>query len=239
MDLEMIHRSGRGILLAGVAALLQGCLAAGWLAAVGVGTSMSGSVHLEPFENTWVAPAADASVALDHMNSVAVTSFLGDDAMAPRFAVAFRQMSTLRVVGPEELRARSVLASSTTRSSPMRAGDRPRLARAIASQARVDCVLFGTVVAGGVQTDKWGNKEVTSYRLKITLTDGRGQALWKDELPYRIIEAAQPFPEEWFQETLTTHLAAHARSIGLVRIAAPDEEMQMRFHSRLDPSARF
>lgn len=238
MYLEMLQRFGIGIVLAGLAALLQGCLAAVWVAAVGVGTTMSGSVEFEPFENTWVAPA-EAWVAVDRMDSVAVPPFTGDETMATRFSVALRDMSTLRVVGPERLTDRSAVAPSGERVSRTPAADHSRLARAIASRSRVDCVLFGTVVTGGVQTDKWGNKEVTSNRLKLMLVDAGGQTLWKDELPYRVIEGAQPFPEEWFQESLTTHLAAHAQAIGLARIGLPDDQMQARLHSRLDPSESF
>lgn len=238
MYLEMIQRFGIGLLLAGLAALLQGCLAAVWVAAVGVGTTMNGSVEFEPFENTWIAPA-EAWVAYDRMESVAVPPFVGDEAMATRVSVAFRHLSTLRVVGPEQLAHRSAMARPTEASPRATAEASPRLARAIASRALVDCVLFGTVVTDRVQTDKWGNKEVTSNRLKLVLVDAKGLTLWKDELPYRVIRGAEPFPEEWFQESLTTHLAAHARVIGLARIGLPDQERQAGLHSRLDPSERF
>lgn len=234
MYLEMVQRFGIGILLAIIAALLQGCLAAVWVTAVGVGTTMSGSVEFEPFENTWVAPA-DAWVALDSTGSVAVSPFAGDEAMATRFSVAFRHMSALRVVGPDQLTDRP----AEGRSSLKPAGDHHGLARAIASQAHVDCVLFGTVVTGHVRTDKWGNKTVTSNRLTLTLVDAKGQTLWKDELPYRVIEGAQPFPEKWFQQSLTVHLAAHAQAIGLARIGLPDEQMQARLSSGLHPSEPF
>lgn len=229
MYLEVIQRFGIGFLLAGVATLLQGCLAAVWVATVGIGTTMNGSVEFEPFENTWIAPA-DARLVYDRMNSVAVPPFAGDEAMAARISLAFRHMSNLRVVGPEQL---------AERASHTPAGNRSRLARAIASQAHVDCVLFGRVVTGRVQSDKWGNKEVTSNRLTLTLVDAEGHPLWRDELPYRVIEGAQAFPEEWIQESLTTHLAAHAQAIGLARIGLPDEQMQARLDSRLQPSERF
>ncbi len=238
MDREMSQRFGIGLLVAWVAACLQGCLAAAWIAAVGVGTSMSGSVEFDPFENTWVPPA-DAWVALEPMDSVAVPPFAGDEAMATRFAAAFRDLSTFRVVDGEQLADRSAASHPQAGSPRTSAHDQARLARAIASRAHVDCVLFGRVVTGWVQTDKWGNKEVTSHRLKLTLVDAKGRTLWKDELPYRVIEGAQPFPEEWFQESLTTHLAAHARAIGLARIGLPDKKTQARRHSRLDRSGGF
>lgn len=229
MHLVMIQRFGIGILLAGIAALLQGCLAAVWVAAVGVGTTMNGSVEFDAFENTWVAPA-DSWVARDRMESVAVPPFAGDEAMATRFSVALRHTSTLRVIGPEQL---------AERPTRIPAADHRRIGQAIASQAQVDCVLLGTVLTGNVQTDRWGNKEVTSNRLKLTLVDAEGRPLWRDELPYRVIEGAQALPEEWIQESLTHHLAAHAQAIGLARIGDPDERIQARLHSRLPPTERF
>lgn len=211
MDFNGIQRAGLGLVLTGLGALLQGCLATMWVAAVGAGSTLSSTVRFEPFENTWVAPA-EAWMMRDGMQGVAVPPFAGDESMATRFSIAFQHVSTLRVVGPEQL------AEHVT---PAGAQDHPRLARAIASQAHVDCVLFGTVVRDRVQRDRWGNKEVTSNRLKLTLVDAEGYLLWMDELPYRVILGAQPFPEEWFQESLTSHLAAHAEAIGLMRIGIP------------------
>lgn len=216
MNLETTQRIGLGTVLAGVASVLQGCLAAVWVAAVGVGTTVSGSVEFAPFEHTWVAPA-DATATLDRMESVAVLPFAGDEAMATRFSVALRHLSGLRVVGPAQLAER--LAGDPR-------GDHPGLAPEIASRERVDCVLFGTVATDWVQTDRWGNKEVTSNRLWLTLVDARGHTLWKDELPYRVIDGAQAFPEEWFQASLTAHLAAHARAIGLTRVSPTDRQGQ-------------
>lgn len=228
MCLELIQRFGIGLVLAGLAVLLQGCLAAVWVAAVGVGSTMSGSVKLESFENTWVAPA-EVWAAYGRMESVAVPPFAGDEAMATRFSVALRHMSRLRVVGPDQLAEPSLSAS----------GDHGRLGQAIASRAQADCVLFGTVVTGPVQTDKWGNKEVTSNRLTLVMVDAEGRTLWRDELPYRVIEGAQAFPEAWFQESLTTHLAAHVQAIGLARISLPDEQRQARLRFPRRPSQRF
>lgn len=236
--LEMMQRFSLGIVLAGAAALLQGCLAAVWVSAVGVGTSMSGSVELDPFENTWVAPA-DLWPSLDRMDSVAVPPFAGDEAMARRISSAFRHMSTLRVVDLEQLADPAALPRPQGRSSRPTAQDLARLAQAIALQAGVNCVLFGTVETGPVQTDKWGNKEVTFHRLTLTLVDAEGDPLWKDELPYRVIEGAQAFPEEWFQESLTSHLAAHARAIGLAWMGFPDEQRQARSLSSRHPSNPF
>lgn len=238
MPRGMIQRFGLGVVLAGVVALLQGCLAAVWVAAVGVGTSVSGSVDFEPFENTWVAPA-DVWMSVDHMDSVAVTSFEGDTAMATRFSVALRDMSTLRVVDPEQLTEHPAVAGPGEHSTPRAVEPHARLARVIASQAGVHCVLFGTVATGRAQTDKWGNKEVTSHRLKLMLMDARGQVLWKDELPYRVIEGAQSLPEEWIQESLTTHLAAHAQAIGLAGLGFPDDRMQARVSLRPSASKDF
>lgn len=182
---------------------LQGCLAAVWVAAVGVGTSVTGSVEFEPFENTWVAPRPAGGTMT--AQAIAVTPFSGDPAMGRHFSTVFQKESALEVVTPKQF--------STTHQTPNSV-----TAQQIAQDFQVDCILFGTVVDQDRPPDQWNGKVVKTKRLYLEMWNAEGSKVWIDELPFTMVEGAQPFPDEWLEDALSRHLTAHAKHFSLYEL---------------------
>lgn len=194
------YRVAGTIVVGSLFLLLQGCLAALWVAAVGVGTSVTGSVEFKPFENTWVAPRP-AGVAMP-IQAIAVTPFSGDPVMGRHFSTVFQNESALEVVAPNQF----PLPPHTPT---------PVTAQQIAQDFQVDCILFGMVVDRDRPAEQWNGKVVKTKRLYLELWNAQGSKIWIDELPFTIVEGIQPFPDEWLEDALSRHLTAHAKDVGL------------------------
>lgn len=204
--------------------LIQGCLAAVWLAAVGADITVSGGIEFQPFENSWLAPL---EIQQQHgsVRSIAVAPFSGDEAMATRFAAVLKQATDLHVISLSEVTNQSLQDGRPTLSASMSEQEEGRLAQQIAKNVGVDCVLLGRVVVEQPQEGVWEWKESDRKRLILHLLDREGTIVWKDELPFTVVKGAKEPYEEWVQTALRTHVMAHAEQIGLTEFWLTQEQI--------------
>lgn len=205
------------IILVPLLVLSQGCLAAVWVAAVGMGTSVNGAVEFEAFQNSWLAPP-EQRAASRPLRSIAVAPFSGDPAMANRFSAMFTKASSLRVITPREVSASPTVDTHVLVSLTAHTQDTSHIAQQIAKSVQADCVLLGTVVGEAISKSGWAGKKVTSKRLFLALLDAEGSIVWTDELPFTVTEGMQPVAEEWVQIALTDQVTSHMEQIGLIEI---------------------
>jgi len=196
--------------------LMQGCLPAVWLAAVGTDTIRSSEVELQPFENSWVAPSEKWQLGM--VQSIAIIPFSGDAAMAARFTRVLRHATDLRVVGPIEVTKHVTTDVVTAMSGSVTEQGDIELARSVTKDLGVDCVLIGSVVEGPSQESFWGLKERLPKRLYLHLVSAEGTVVWKSELPFTVVKGTKPPYEEWVEKALTTHVMAHANQLGLTEL---------------------
>src|SRR5438132_1966695 len=105
MSPPLLIRTKRLLLALSVVAfggLMQGCLGAAWLGAVGTDLVRSSDVEFQPFQNSWVAPSATWHER-GSMTSVAVTPVEVNTAMAFRLTTILQQRTELHVLSPSEV----------------------------------------------------------------------------------------------------------------------------------------
>ncbi|HKW87082.1 MAG TPA: hypothetical protein VJM82_08425 [Nitrospiraceae bacterium] len=204
--------------------LIQGCLPAMWVAAVGTDLTLSGNIEFQPFENSWVAPR-ETWQQHGAVQRIAVAPFSGDEAMAARFVAVLKQATALHVVSPSEVTNQPVQDVSLVMSETGSEQDQGRLAQQIAKNVGVDCVLLGRVVAEQPREGSWEWKQSDQKRLLLHLVDAEGTVVWKDELPFTVVKGAKEPYEEWVQKALRTHVMAHAEQIGLTEFWPTQEQI--------------
>jgi len=196
--------------------LLQGCLAAAWVAAVAVDSMSSNNVTFGPFEQSWVAPQDQSSEVVKNVKvtSVAVLPVEGDPEMGVRLATLLQQETGLRVEAPTSITAGAGAADSG--SAKADDADRSRLAKEITKDLGVDTVLVSRVAAGAPShPSDWGRKAEDSRRLYLYLMNRDGHLLWKDELPFTLAQGS-PAPEEAsVQADLSDHVMQHVKELRL------------------------
>jgi len=211
-DSALFHRAMRAGSLVGLlacCAVLQGCLAAAWVAAVGVDSLRASDITFWPFEQSWVSQPDASSGVSDRrsLTSVALLPVDGDEEMTSRLAQALQQQTTLRLestANPE----REVV-------SPMTDEARAATAQNVSHELAVDAVLFGRVSEVAAHPSDWGMKREESRRLILHLVNQDGKLLWKDELPFTVVKGSKPPLEQSVQASLTRHLMDHVHALGL------------------------
>ena len=189
--------------------LLQGCLAGAWVAAVAVDIMKSSSIIFWPFERSWVAPKDRASgvAHTSQVTSVAVLPVEGDPEMRTRLATVLQQETTLRV------------ESGVTETDPRLAqaddADRSALAKEITRDLGVDTVLVSRVTGSPAHSSDWGWKAEGSRRLYLYLVNHDGQLLWKDELPFTLVQGFTPPLEASVQTDLSHHMMQQVKTLRL------------------------
>jgi hypothetical protein len=189
--------------------LLQGCLAGAWVAAVAVDIMKSSSIIFWPFERSWVAPKDQASgvAHTSQVTSVAVLPVEGDPEMRTRLATVLQQETTLRV------------ESGVTGTDPWLAqaddADRSALAKEITRDLGVDTVLVSRVTGSPAHSSDWGWKAEGSRRLYLYLVNHDGQLLWKDELPFTLVQGFTPPLEASVQTDLSHHMMQQVKTLRL------------------------
>lgn len=187
---------------------MQGCMALMWLGAVGIDRVRSSDIEFQSFENSWaVSPHDGQQPGL--VKSIAVMPFVGNSAMAKRWATVFRAMTELRVVN----------LSDSTRYGVSDHG-KIGLAQRISAESQVDCVLFGNVTDQEPQENFTGFKETSSRRLYLQLVSAEGTLMWKTELLFTIVKGTKDLDEEMVTHTLLAHVKAHANELGLAELGA-------------------
>ncbi|MGH7206743.1 MAG: hypothetical protein ACREI2_11110 [Nitrospiraceae bacterium] len=200
--------------------LMQGCLGALWLGAVGSDLARSSDVEFQPFQNSWVAPSATWHEG-GSMTSVAVTPVVENTAMAARLTAILQQATSLHVISPSEVTTRLQLQEMTEEAGSVRDQDEIKAAQRITAALGVDCVLFVREVEGPSQESFWGWKQRYSNRLYLELVNAEGTLLWRDELPFIVVKGDKALEEEWVRQALGVHLVAQLNKIGLAMLGLP------------------
>ena len=215
--------------------LLQGCLAGAWVALVAVDSMKSSNVTFEPFEQSWVAQQDQSSDAVPNpkVTSVAVLPVEGDPEMGARLATLLQQETTLRVESP------ATVADGVTGADPRSANaddaDRSALAKEITRDLDVDTILVSRVAGSPSHPSDWGWKAEGSRRLYLYLVNHDGHLLWKDELPFTLVNGSTPPLEASVQIDLAHHVMQHVKALRLDELGYLPNKEKRRKSSR--PSA--
>ena len=215
--------------------LLQGCLAGAWVALVAVDSMKSSNVTFEPFEQSWVAQQDQSSDAVPNpkVTSVAVLPVEGDPEMGARLATLLQQETTLRVESP------ATVADGVTGADPRSANaddaDRSALAKEITRDLGVDTILVSRITESPSHPSDWGWKAEGSRRLYLYLVNHDGHLLWKDELPFTLVNGSTPPLEASVQIDLAHHVMQHVKALRLDELGYLPNKEKRRKSSR--PSA--
>ena len=215
--------------------LLQGCLAGAWVAMVAVDSMRSSNATFEPFEQSWVAQQDHSSNAVPNskVTSVAVLPVEGDPEMGARLATLLQQETTLRVESPMVVEAEATAADP--RSIHADDADRSALAKEVTRDLDVDTILVSRVAGAPSHPSDWGWKAEGSRRLYLYLVNRDGRLLWKDELPYTLVNGSTPPMEASLQIDLAQHVMQHVKALRLDELGYLPNKEKRRKSSR--PSA--
>jgi hypothetical protein len=197
--------------------LMQGCLPALWLGAIGIDSARSSQVEFQPFEHSWVAPLEQWPQP-GALRSLAIAPFGGEATMATLLAAALQQGTELRVVSPSEVTTHGSPELVAGLSEKLTEEDGPALAEKIAAEFEVDCVLLGRAVGGQPQWSFWGMKKRYPKRLYLHLVDAKGTMMWKDELPFTIVKGVKEIDETWVKQALMARVMARVNELGLTEV---------------------
>ncbi|HLZ35951.1 MAG TPA: hypothetical protein VKP13_18250 [Nitrospira sp.] len=204
-----VLRAGALCAILACSVVLQGCLAAAWVVAVGGDSLRTSDVSFRPFEQSWVSQPKEDLDEADALllTSVALLPVEGDAEMGSRLAQVLQQQTALRVESTAKLE-REISAPETD-------DDRATIAKELTRELVVDAVLFGRVSGAPAHPSDWGWTREESRRLFLYLVDHEGRLLWKDELPFTVVIGSKPPIEHSVQTSLAHHLMDHVRDLGL------------------------
>ena len=205
------------------------------MALVAVDSMRSSNVTFGPFEQSWVAKQDQSSDGIynSEVTSVAVLPVEGDPEMGARLATLLQQETTLRVESP------ATVADGVTVADP-RSGnaddaDRSALAKEITQDLGVDTILVSRVAGAPSHPSDWGWRAEGSRRLYLYLVNHDGHLLWKDELPFTLVNGTTPPPEASVQIDLAHHVMQHVKALHLDDLGYLPNKEKRRKSSR--PSA--
>ncbi|MGH8760489.1 MAG: hypothetical protein ACREVW_13415 [Burkholderiales bacterium] len=235
--------------------LLQGCLAGAWVALVAVDTMRSSNVTVGsfeqswvsqvavntmrgsnvtfgPFEQSWVAQQDQSSDAVHNpkVTSVAVLPVEGDPEMGARLATLLQQETSLRVESPATVSAGDTAADP--RSAKADDADRSALAKEITRDLGVDTILVSRVADAPSHPSDWGWKAEGSRRLYLYLVNHEGHLLWKDELPFTLVNGSTPPLEASVQIDLAHHVMQQVKALHLDELGYLPNKEKRRKSSR-------
>lgn len=155
------------------------------------------------------------------LTSIAVAPFPGGTHMAERWTAVFTEATDLHVVSPAEV-TKQVDHDAITESMNSAAGEEEiALAVQISTATQVNSVLVGRIVEERAETSLGGLKERHSKRLYLYLISADGILMWKDELPFTLVEGAKDLDEAGVRDALMAHVLAHARDLRLLAAELP------------------
>lgn len=202
-------RAGAIVSLLACGLITEGCLAVAWVAAVSVDSVRSSDVEFRPFEQSWVSVSESVSGDSDALvlTSLALVPVEGDAEMGSRLTEVLRRQTALTLESTDKL-GREVIVPDTDEA-------RADLAKDVSRDLAVDAVLFGRVSTEAARPSDWGWKQEESRRLFLYLVDRDGRLLWKDELPFTVVNGAKPAIENSVQTALSNHFMGHVRDLRL------------------------
>lgn len=185
-----------------------------------------------PFEQSWVAKQDQSSdgVYNSEVTSVAVLPVEGDPEMGVRLATLLQQETTLRVESP------ATVADGVTVADPRSAkaddADRSALAKEITRDLGVDTILVSRITESPSHPSDWGWKAEGSRRLYLYLVNHDGHLLWKDELPFTLVNGSTPPLEASVQIDLANHMMQHVKTLRLDELGYLPNKEKRRKSSR-------
>ena len=240
------------------ALMLQGCLAGAWVALVAVDTMRNSNVPVESFEQSWVGQMAvnttrNSNVTFGQfekswvaqqdqsgdaiynskVTSVAVLPVEGDPEMGARLATLLQQETTLRVESPGTVAAG--VTAADLRSGNADDADRSALAKEVTRNLGVDTILVSRVTESPSHPSDWGWRAEGARRLYLYLLNSEGQLLWKDELPFTLVNGPPPPLDTSVQTDLTHHMMQHIKVLRLDELGYLPNKEKLRKSSH--PSA--
>lgn len=221
------------------------------MALVAVDTIQSNNVMVGSFEQSWVAQASvrNSNVAFgsfeqswvakqdqvsdggypSKVTSVAVLPVEGDQEMGARLATLLQQETALRVESPTNIAAR--VDTAEPHSAQSDEVNRSALAKAVTRDLGVDTILVSRVVESPSHPSDWGWKAEGSRRLYLYLMNRDGQLLWKDELPFKLVQGSAPPVEASVQTDLSHHMMQHVKALRLDELGyLPNKEKRKKSH---------
>lgn len=202
--------------------VLQGCaLAVIWVGAVGFDNVRHSEIEFHPFENSWLATPESSP---EPLASIAVVPFPGQTPMAERWTALLQEATDLRVVGPAEVARQAGGETVASFVEGRTDDDAARSARQLSDRLQVNALLFGRVADTGEETSFGGFKHKQDKRLYLYLARADGTLLWKDELPYTVVDGGKQLDqldEDWARRTMVSHVLEHVRKIGLAGVGLP------------------
>ena len=232
--------------------LLQGCLAGAWVALVAVDTMRNSNVTVESFEQSWVGQMAvnkprssnvtfgqfehtwvalqdqSGDVVTDSkVTSVAVFPVEGDPETGARLATLLQQETALRVESPATVTAGVTAAG--LRSGGADDAERSTLAKEVTRDLGVDTILVSRVTESPSHPGDWGWRAEGTRRLYLYLVNSEGQLLWKDELPFTLVNGPHPPLDTSVQTNLTHHVMQHVKVLRLDELGyLPNKEKRRK-----------
>ncbi|NWF73132.1 MAG: hypothetical protein HXY51_08875 [Nitrospirae bacterium] len=233
--------------------LLQGCLAGAWVALLAVdtmrnsnvtggsfeqswvgqmavNTTRSRNVTFGRFEHSWVAGQDQSGDAVNNsgVTSVAVFPVEGDPEMGARLATLLRQETALRVESPATVTAGVIAAG--LHSGNTDDAERSTLAKEVTRDLGVDTILISRVTESPSHPGDWGWRAEGTRRLYLYLVNSEGQLLWKDELPFTLVNGPHPPLDTSVQTDLTHHVMQHVKVLRLDELGyLPNKEKRRKF----------
>jgi hypothetical protein len=133
--------------------------------------------------------------------------------MGARLATLLQQETALRVEVPTSI------ADGVTRADPRSAeaddADRSALAKEVTRDLGVDTVLVSRVAGSPSHPSDWGWKAEGSRRLYLYLVNRDGHLLWKDELPFTLVNGSTSPQKVSVQTDLSDHVMQHVKELHL------------------------
>ena len=206
---QRIVRAGAIVSLLACSLFMQGCLAVAWVTAVSVDSARSSDVEFRPFEQSWVSPSESVTGDSDALvlTSLALVPVQGDTEMGNRLTEVLRRQTALTLESTNKL-GREIVVPDTDKA-------RADLAKDLSRDLAVDAVLFGRVSTEAAHPSDWGWKQEESRRLFLYLVDRGGRLLWKDELPFTVVNGPKPAIENSVQTALSNHFMGHVHDLRL------------------------
>jgi hypothetical protein len=200
-----------------------------WVGQVAV-NSRNSNVVFGQFEKSWVAqqgPAGDATFD-SKVTSVAVLPVDGDPEMAARLTTLLQQETALRVESPVTISAG--VTAVDLRSGNADDANRSALAKEVTRDLDVDTILLSRVTESPSHPSDWGWRGEGTRRLYLYLMNREGQLLWKDELPFALVNGSRPPSGASLQTDLTHHVMQHVKELRLDDLGyLPNKEKQRKF----------
>jgi hypothetical protein len=200
-----------------------------WVGQMAVNRTNGSNVTFGQFEKSWVAQQDQSGDAIYKLmvRSVAVLPVEGDPEMGARLATLFQQETSLRVESPATVAAG--VTAADLRSGNADDADRSTLAKEVTRDLGVDTILVSRVIEPPSHPSDWGRRAEGARRLYLYLMNREGQLLWKDELPFTLVNGPPHSPDIAAQTDFTHHVMQHVKVLRLDELGyLPNKEKRRK-----------